>query len=384
MRVILLANDLVPGASVPVAAPGLRVHGLALGLRAHGHDVTVVVPQHAVDRVIPADVPAPSMEGVAYIPAGDLVDYLETRAPAVVILTNSNHHTEVAGAEGVRQVFDFFAPKILELVAHRNHREATDDLSGLRERKIAALADADAVIVNGRKKLPYALAWMLQTDRDATAIPLLNVPMCMPVTDETERGEGPVRVAIAGYLQHWSLPGPWLEALASALDEGDVELHILLAPHWGGRVSPEAPPALRALLARPGVVRQEPMTLTAFREFLAGMDVVLDLFDYTLEREYAMVTRTVVAITCGCAVIHPSVTEVSPEIERYEAGWLIDLEQGADGEADELRTRLTSIFADRDEIIRRRANARRLAREVYAPEVAVAPLARLLDEWSAS
>ncbi len=35
-KIVLVANDVVPGMGLPVAAPGLRAYGLAEGLRHHG------------------------------------------------------------------------------------------------------------------------------------------------------------------------------------------------------------------------------------------------------------------------------------------------------------------------------------------------------------
>ena len=42
-KVVLVANDVVPGMGLPVAAPGLRVFGLGEGLRRHGFEVVTAV-----------------------------------------------------------------------------------------------------------------------------------------------------------------------------------------------------------------------------------------------------------------------------------------------------------------------------------------------------
>jgi hypothetical protein len=72
-------------------------------------------------------------------------------------------------------------------------------------------------------------------------------------------------------------------------------------------------------------------------------------------------------------VIHPPFTEVSPLVARYDAGWLVDPDDfGAlDAVLDEALTRPEMVAA-------KGANARRLWAEVLDPEVAAAPLARLV------
>jgi glycosyltransferase involved in cell wall biosynthesis len=116
------------------------------------------------------------------------------------------------------------------------------------------------------------------------------------------------------------------------------------------------------------------MGFGAFREFLSGADVTIDLFRHNLEREYAMVTRSVVSLACGVPVIHPPFTEVSPMISEYDAGWLVDPEDG--GAFD---TVMEAIASDPGAVHRKKKNARALARAVLDPAVAVEPLVKILE-----
>ncbi len=378
MEVVLLANDVVPGAGLPVAGPGLRQFGLAHGLRTHGIDATILVPRHVAERHW-GDQPPPTIPGTVIISASSIRDYLEEHAPSVVVLTNSNQIDNVEGADGCRIVFDMFAPKVLELVCHQDDDLATDDLAALTERKIRALTAADAVLLNGSKKRAYAIGWLLQTGRDIRHVPLIDAPMCLPLDDHPVRAfDGPLRVGIAGYLQEWSVPRGWLDVLNEALDHATVEMHVLLPSHWGGGTTTSPSPQLTALLQHPKTVRHEPKTFSEFREFLASLDLVVDLFERTLEREYAMITRTVVALTSGRPVIHPTFTEVSPYIAEADAGWLTDVED---------ETRLGEVLADafstRADVATRTENALELARRVFAPAAAVPRFVELLHRWQA-
>ena len=115
------------------------------------------------------------------------------------------------------------------------------------------------------------------------------------------------------------------------------------------------------------------MTFGDFQRFMSGIDLAVDLFGWTLEREYATVTRSIVAISCGVAVVHPPFTEVSPLIAEYEAGWVVD-----PADIDAVDAVFDSIFAGGGEVRRRAGNARRLWAEHFDPEVAVGPLADII------
>jgi glycosyltransferase involved in cell wall biosynthesis len=150
-------------------------------------------------------------------------------------------------------------------------------------------------------------------------------------------------------------------------------LDLLLPAHWGrARAEVAGEGRLAALAGRPGVARHGRMPYDEFLGLMGRADVAVDLFERTLEREYAVVTRSVVALACGVPVIHPPFTEVSPLVARYDAGWLVDPD---DPEA--LEVVLDEIVSRPEGVAAKGAGARRLWAEVLDPEVAAAPLARL-------
>ena len=104
-----------------------------------------------------------------------------------------------------------------------------------------------------------------------------------------------MRLAMAGYLQGWSVPGPWLRALEPHLQARDCTLDAMLPEHWGG-ASGFANPELDALVQTGALQVHAAMPFADFQRFLAGCDVVVDLFERTRERELAVVTRTIVAL----------------------------------------------------------------------------------------
>jgi glycosyltransferase involved in cell wall biosynthesis len=382
-KVFILSNDVVPSLGMPVAAPGLRAFGLAEGLRANGVKVKTLVTRGFTDRQwlrFGRSVPHPTAPHAEVVSARRLARYLETNAPAVAVLINSNQVDHLRPIRGVRYVLDFFAPKMLETLYQHGEGYPRDELAALRRRKIRAIELADAFIVNGKKKLPYFLAWMLQADRDVRTLPVEVVNMCAPVSFSGEAGPvgSGVRFAVAGYLQSWSTLGSWVKVVERQLERPGMRLDLLLPWHWGGAAerSHESRADLDRLERNGSVTTHGPMTFSEFQAFLSKIDVSIDLFQHNLEREYAMVTRSVISLACGVPVIHPPFTEVSPMIAEYDAGWLID-----PPDTKALEDVISGILDDPDLVRRKKENARALASEVLDPAVAVKPLLRIMEGW---
>jgi len=372
-RVLVVSNDLVPGMGLAVAAPGLRAHGLAEGLRAHDFTVTVLVVREAVDLVWRDRIPPARVPGVEVVTADRLMPRLRSEAPAVVVMINANQVDHLEPADGLTFVLDFFAPRMLERAHRDDGPYPATPLQRLEEQKIRALRLCDAVIVNGRRKVPYYEDWIQKAGRGDDRLPLRVVEMPVALRHPAAAGGGPLRVIVAGYLQPWSPPGPWLRVLAARLGES-LAADTVVARHWGG---PEAnPPAteIEQFLAHPRVRAHPPLRFSEFREVLAQAHLAVDLFPRTPEREYAMVTRTVVALASGLPVIHPPFTEVSPLIEEYGAGWLLEADDLA--ALDEV---LAAVIGDRAGLRSRAGGARRLAEEHFEPAAAVRPLVEILE-----
>ena len=382
-RVFIISNDIVPSLGMPVAAPGLRAFGLAEGLRANGANVKTLVVKGFVDRQwmrFGRSVPHPMGPDTEVVGGYRLSRYLKTHAPATVIIINSNQVDNLGPIPGIKYVLDFFAPKMLEMLYHHSGEYPEREISELRQRKIRAIELADGFIVNGAKKVPYFLAWLLQADRDIRELPFEVVNMCAPLawSGPAKTGpDAPVKFAVAGYLHSWSTLGSWVQVMERHLDRSDVSLDLMVPWHWSvGEYEHTSRSDLDRLAGYRSVATHGPMTFSNFQRFLSCIDVAIDLFQHNLEREYAMVTRSIIALACGVPVLHPPFTEVSSMIAEYDAGWLVNPEDTA-----ALETVIGGIIEDPDELRRKKENARRLAAAVIEPEVAVKPLVRMMEAW---
>ena len=372
-KVIVISNDIVPGMARPVAAPGIRSWAIARGLREHGLEVDLVVLAGTANQHPSPGTPLPMPPQSSIVRADELSQYIEARSPCTVVFCNSNQIDHLRKLEGVRYVFDFFAPKMLELAYEFGSEYPLDKVERLRERKIRALNLADCVVVNGEKKLPYVGAWLEQTNHGSNGVPVATLNMPVPGLF-TEKPAG-LNLIIAGYIQGWNNLDFGLEPVLDCLDPPTVTLDVLAPVHWGqsSDIATDSP-VVERLRARDDVTVHHPMNFSSFQRFMGRHHVAIDVFPYSLEREYAMVTRTVVAMSCGVPVVHPAFTEVGPIIEEMDAGWIIEPSAPEVSLAAILREIVSS-----PELVKQKAeNARKAWERYFDPVVAVTDLANFV------
>lgn len=378
LPVVIVSNDVVPGMGMAVAAPGLRSHGLAEGLTAAGFTVTQTVAEGPTRAKWHGTVPPPQLPGVEIIRTGDLADYLRTRAPLIVVAINSNQIDKIPDDPNIHLIVDLFAPRMLEVACQSDHYPI-EQLRDIRTRNLEAFARADGFIVNGAKKVPFYLGWLMQVDRDPRTVPLDVVPMTMTkgfndhASDQSQRGASnrSIQAVTAGYLQGWSKPGRWFSTVADLVGASDGSFNVLLVPRRG---TDDGGGQIDEVFDHAAVQPHKEMLFPDFQRFMSEMDLAIDLFSNSIERQYAMITRTVGAIACGLPVVHPPWSETSSYIEQYDAGWLVDPD-----DQFALTTTLAEALNDRDALAHKAANARRLWAEVFNPEAAVGPLVEQIN-----
>ena len=388
MRALVISNDIIPGFGLPVAAPGIRAAGLAEGLRSHGLDVDVVVPQTILDRVWTRSLPPAAPPGAIIANPSDLAELIASNGYTDVVYTNANMAPHLQPRDGVRYIYDLFAPKVLELLCSEQDRAA--EWQELASKKERAMALADHVWVNGTRKLGYAYGWLLrpsvqriraerfgkETLIDGDPSKLCSVvEMAVPLPDGVEvrapsyRPSGALKIAMAGYAQSWS--GSDRSTLITALLEAGHDLHVLAPRHWG---NPNAVVAESTFDPRVHV-HDAALGYTEFAQWLQDCDVALDLFDQSSERTLAMITRTTVALRLGVPVVHAVDSETADIIREHDAGWTCRA-----GDRDQVIAACNEA-ADPGLFAPRQAGASAVSAERFAPRNALAEASQL---WSSS
>ncbi len=374
MRVVVISNDVVPAQGGLVAAPGLRAHCLAAGLSSHGIEVQTVVLEDAVARYRKAVGPLDAAAGVEVVAGTRLMRHLKSLRPVTAVMINGNQAEHLEKARGLRFVYDGFAPRLLEMV-FREGSYPESSLTALAQAEGRAMRIADGVIVNGARKVPYYLAALLHAGRDVRRVPVSVVEMAVPADPAPGRSaEAPFVVALTGYRQDWNPPGPWVEELTDLLGSR-LRALVVEGRHWGAGRREVVSRRWQALLAHDAVEVRPALAWSDFSALWRDVDLAIDLFERTAERELAMVTRSIIALAHGVPVVHPPFSEVSPLIEAEGAGWLVD--PSVPGAVTE-----TLEALDAEDVASKRAGAARLSANRLDPSTAVLPLLHMVEEWS--
>ncbi len=380
MRLLVISNDVVPGLGVPVAAPGLRANGIAEGLRSHGFEVELCVPADVIDALESA-ISAPP-HGVTIVRPDDLLDHITLGGFEVVVFVNANLTPHLQPIPGVRFVYDMFAPKLLERLASATADETWEAQVAHKER---ALALADDVWVNGRRKLGYALGWLLRPgveqwrttfNKDAivgsdvlSRLAVVEMPIALDsdLEPSLDGGIGTSAVGVAGYAQQWSQIEQVHQAHQAVVDAG-LDLQVLLPRHWGAGDAPTP----TSVFPAGATIIDGPLEFGAFARWAQSMGAMIDVFAPTAERYFAMITRTAVSLRLGVPVIHGVDSEVADIIRDYDAGWVVT------GDDPTVWATIIAEVTDTETLQRKRAGALRASRERFDPAAALSAAAEHL------
>ncbi|HEV2362714.1 MAG TPA: hypothetical protein VGS12_00800 [Caulobacteraceae bacterium] len=382
--VLLVPNEPLPRWGRPASGPGLRALNLAVGLQANGHDIVAAVPAVSSRAQDEPDLGAePLVSGVEEVPIdfGNLVNFIRTRRPDVAIFTNymNFHHVIASGVRAnlgrTKLIYDFFAPRVLENAAGGLLKGKS--LEEERQRKMQALRSADGILLNGRKKLGYVTAW-LAFSGGGLATPVVETPFCVPVDfagpppPQRRAGAG-LRLVVSGNRQPWTRSKLQLLDILPTLARFGWTLTQIGKPDFSAlQTSGES--YLSAI--DPDLVSSyDGLDFPTFLQRLSEADLAVDIFETTLEREMAYVTRTAVAMSAGLPVVHPAGTELAEFISRWDCGWTYKNE-------GEIFGILEWIHANPAEFRRRAVAASELAKTYLNPRHATAAAAQLISELS--
>lgn len=383
-RVLIVPNERLPRLGNRASGPGLRALNLAVGLKSNGHDVVVAVnalPHQAADPNFALGDPLiPDIEEVPIAFEG-LPDFIRTREPHVAIFTNYINFQYVLSGNSrsnlgaTKLIYDFFAPRFLELRADNTSDSINFDAE--RRKKTEALKHADAILLNGTKKLGYVTAWLAMSSAKL-GVPIVNTPFCVPVTlDASNIGNttapAVVKIIVSGNRHSWTKSAlELLDILPTLARNGWSLIHIGRPAFTLTNASHEAYlPWLQSGI----LTSYSDVDFCSFVDILKTSNLALDIFQSSLEREMAYVVRTAVAMSAGLPVIHRAGTELADLILKWKSGWLYNDEI-------EILSIIDWINSHPESLKERTAAARTLATTYFNPRQATLAASQLITSIS--
>lgn len=356
----MVSGDLLPFCGGPVGGAGLRTWGLGEGLRHKGHNVIYGLPEAAQGMTKNGDFPY----YIFYDPLNFDACIKET-SPDVIIF-QSWTQVPFAGNYDGPVVLDFHGPTMLEVQYHGGEY-------ALRKRiKLYAIRRADFFTCAGEYQRHYFWAWLMAAGIKVEMDTLRIVPVGLsPELPELQK-EDDIIFVYGGTFLPWQNPQNAILKLVEILKTKDRGLFrfyggdSVLGKDSGGKFTH----LLNILRNLPHVeIRGHLSHSKLISEYLKA-GVALDLMERNPERELAFTTRTVEYLWCGLPVIYNNYAELSSHIQEYEAGWVIDPDDGST-----LTNVVEKILDNGYDLKAYSLNAQRLVKERFTWDRVVLPLA---------
>jgi len=306
---------------------------MAEGLEAAGHTV----------RLLSRD----QDEAGGFSSQEDLYQKARAWGPDRIIATQIED-APALGAVGAPIAIDLYAPRVMEAAFDGSLRSTS--VATLR-----ALGAGDVFLVSNPRQRWLWWGLLAMAGIDIRQDPTLLVPLIAPAGPRRRIPKSPVFVAGGGSWP-WQNPVPAMERILAHLDKRGAGKVI-----WYGGV-PEGSDAPWTLpkhprLETPGWVDRDQL-LKAF----ATATAAIDWMEPNPERKLAFSFRHAEYLGCGLPILtHPD----SPLADVLgQAGWA----------GENIEAILDAVLDDVDAVRDRSRNARALAREHYARDIALAPL----------
>ena len=195
-----------------------------------------------------------------------------------------------------------------------------------------------------------------------------------PDLPEGDSARDPAAFLFSGMFLPWQDPERTLRTVVGALAEkGKGRLVFVGGPHPSGDVSQGRFDKLQEFLAaQPNVEIHRTMPFEQLLGVMRRCGAAVDLMPRNSERELAFPTRTVGYLWAGLPVIHNDYDELADPIRVSKSGWTL-----APEDQDGLARLVGRLVGHREDIDKRRENARALVRANYTWDRTIAPLA----EW---
>lgn len=372
-KVLFITCELPPLPGCPVTGGGLRVYGLKEGLQVYGHEVILSVPKEKLAKVGKV---GDQLAPFAHVPEqiGRVIAELR---PDVILFEQWGTASHLPTVD-IPTVFDLHGALSLEN-AYRSGGDFTADALT----KIETLAKADLLTCPGVYQRNYFLSWWVMAGADPRTARIEVVPVCLSPQTPKRRKQKGIRFVYSGTAWPWIDPFPGLGVLAEKVarnDQASLDLYLgrPKAVLEGSRQQEEGAQydlTVKQLTGLDRVVIHDPIARDDLLKEYLSCAFAFDVYRRNPERELAFTTRTVEYLWSGVPAIYGNYGELAPLIESYGAGLIVDPEDG-----DSVAAAVDKVLANPEMIEEMSRAARKLARERFAWDVAVAPLAAYIAQ----
>ncbi len=375
-KVLLISNELIPIKGNVATGGGIRAWGIGEGLKSRGHNVCYAIPQkNLIGMVnIPAHIRRHSFS------EDTLSKVIDEASPDIIICQHwltADYLPSPLKTCGDRPVeipvvIDLAVPLILEGVFKDWN---ADEIS---IKKIKALQKGDFFICANDRQRTYYLSWLMMAGVDLKKAAIGNidvVPISMPpVAPQRQIAEEPVFI-YSGVFWPWQNPDA---ALMSVLDEMNKSKKGCLKIIGGkfpldyeSRVNYKVP--LNNAVNNGRIIRQGAIPFDNLINEYCNASCAVDVMNKNIEREHASPVRTMVYLWCGLPVIIGDYMTISPFIEEYKAGWVVNPDN------KKMISKVAESIIKNPEITEERSRgAVRLIKDRFNCEETIEPLDRFL------
>lgn len=366
-NILIISDELIPIKGNVATGGGIRAWGIGEGLRSRGHKVCYAIPQkNLIGMVnIPAHIRRYSFSGYT------LLNIIDEASPDVIICQHWLTADYLPHVE-IPVVIDLAVPLILEGVFK------DWNVNEISIKKINALQKGDFFICANERQRTYYLPWLMMAGVDLKNSPIGNidiVPISMPPAAPRRQIVKEPLFIYSGVFWPWQNPDMALMTVLSGINKykkGYLKIIGGKFPlDYESRVNYKIPLNKAANNGR--VIRQEAIPFNNLINEYCNASCAVDVMNKNIEREHASPVRTMIYLWCGLPVIIGDYMTISPLIEEYKAGWVVNPDN------KKMISKVAESIIKNPEITEERSRgAVRLIKERFNWEDTIEPLERFI------
>jgi glycosyltransferase involved in cell wall biosynthesis len=362
MRILILTHGAPPLPGRVAVGNVLRAWSLGLAVEAAGHDVRVLT--RAVD-VAGADVRTADLPVMTFGEPEELREVVSSGAADALVVCQWDMLGQLPDDVKIPVVADLYAPRMLEAQFQGLNLDA-EFIS-----RIETLARADFFLCTTQRQRWFYLPWLMMAGVDCRRPPVGVVPL-FPLATPEPRGKAPDEPVLVsgGVFWPWQDASSHLVAAAAAIEalgKGKLVVYGGSYPLGAEGMKYATPPEEllgRARVEFKGMLPYDDL-MAQYRSATAALNVSLP----NSERELSFSFRDIDYLAAGLPIIIGSYCEMARFVEKYDAGWVVDL-----ADTGSLTRAIESAFDDPDAVARKSAAATELARREFNPVESSRPL----------